>query len=100
MENYRIDLDMLSLRGARIENGNLLIPIAANGIRLARSKKDENKMYATMAFKVHPRKMQGDHGEVAIVKPVMTIDEYNRWNAGEEVTVPIVGNLLLRKGGE
>ncbi len=100
MENYRIDLDMLSLRGARLENGNLIIPIATNGIRLAKSKRDETKMYATMAFHVHPRKTQGDHGEVAIVKPVMTIEEYNKWNAGEQVNVPIVGNLLIRKGGE
>lgn len=98
MENsYRILLDLLSLRQARVENDCIIIPVSANGIRLTKSKKDESKLYASMMFNVISRKSTGEHGEVAIVKPVLTFEERNKLMAGMDPQVPIVGNVLLKK---
>ena len=96
MDSYRIELNLLDLRNARIEENHIIIPIIDNGIRLAKSKKDEEKMYTTLTCNVYPRKTSGSRGEVAIVKPSFTYEEHIRYQAGEEVKLPIIGNVLLK----
>ena len=96
-QNYKIELNLLSLRNARVENDCIIIPVSTNGIRLAKSKKDESKLYASMSFHVINRRTMGEHGEVAIIKPTMTFEERNKYMAGLDPQVPIVGNVIIKK---
>lgn len=93
MEKVRIEIDLLALKGAKCENGNIVIPITSNAISL-RTRKDGTcfSIFKLNAFK---RKEVGKYNETHILKNTLTDEEKSKLAAGQEIDNPILGNIKM-----
>lgn len=93
MEKVRIEIDLLALKGAKVEQGNIVIPLVPNAISL-RSRKDGTcfSIFKLNAFK---RKEIGKYNETHILKNTLTEEEKTKLSAGQEIDNPILGNIKI-----
>ena len=88
----KIEIDLMKIRQAKIENGNIVIPMEVNEIRTFKTK--DGVIGASIAFFTNQRKTVGSRQETHIIKQSMNIYERNALIAGHEVNLPIVGNII------
>lgn len=89
----KIEIDLMKIRQASFENGNIIIPVDANEIKMFKSSKD-GSLKAIAPFYALERKSVGSHKETHILKQSLTTQERNNVIAGVEVNNPIVGNIM------
>lgn len=93
MEKVRIEIDLMKLKNAAIENGKIIIPVEENAIAL-RTNKDGN-MFSIFKMNAYQRKQVGKYNETHIVKRSLTDDERNQLAMGNEIDLPILGNIRV-----
>lgn len=94
----KIEIDLMKIRQAKIENGNIVIPLEVNEIRTFKNK--DGVIGASITFFTNQRKEVGAHQETHVIKQSLNVYERNALTAGHEVNLPIIGNLIdldLRK---
>lgn len=89
----KIEIDLMKIRQASFENGNIVIPVGHNEIKMFKSLKD-GSLKAIASFFVLERKTVGAHKETHVIKQSLTTLERNNIIAGVEVNNPIVGNIM------
>lgn len=89
---HKIQIDLLKLTGAQYENGWIMIPAEANAVRFYRHK--DESLSADLTLFSNPRKERGKYGETHIVKRVNTQAESSARALGQQVDIPILGNIF------
>lgn len=89
----KIEIDLMKIRQASYENGNIIIPVDVNDIKMFKSQKD-GSLKAIASFFALERKTVGSHKETHVIKQSLTTLERNNIIAGVEVNNPIVGNIM------
>ena len=89
----KIEIDLLKIRHARFENGNIIIPADKNELKMFKSQRD-GSLKALASFFAFERKAVGAHKETHVIKQSLTTQERNNIIAGIEVNNPIVGNIM------
>lgn len=89
----KFEIDLMKIRQARMENGNIIIPCDVNEIKMFKSSKD-GSLKAMASFYTLERKAVGLHKETHIIKQSLTTLERNNLIAGVEVNNPILGNIV------
>lgn len=89
----KIEIDLMKIRQASYENGNIVIPVDNNEIKMFKSSKD-GSLKAIASFFALERKTVGAHKETHVIKQSLTTLEHNNIIAGVEVNNPIVGNIM------
>lgn len=89
----KIEIDLMKIRQASFENGNIVIPVDHNEIKMFKSSKD-GSLKAIASFFTLERKTVGAHKETHVIKQSLTTLERNNIIAGVEVNSPIVGNIM------
>lgn len=95
MEKMRIEVDLLQLEGATMQDEKIIIPVCKNGIYLF--KKQEGGIRAVLRLNAFPRKTQSQYGATHIVKRLLTAEERNRLVSVENVETPILGSVYPLK---
>lgn len=89
----KIEIDLMKIRQASFENGNIVIPVDNNEIKMFKSQRD-GSLKALASFFALERKSVGAHKETHVIKQSLTTLERNNIIAGVEVNNPIVGNIM------
>ena len=87
----KIEIDVLQIRGAKIEGGNIIIPAALNEVKFFRRK--DGPLMGIMRFYAHCRKEVGKNNETYIIKQSLNASEKTDIAQGGEVNLPIIGNV-------
>lgn len=89
---HKIQIDLLKLTGAQEQNGWIMIPAEQNAVRFYRHQ--DNSLSATLTLYSNERKERGKFGETHIVKRVNTQAESSARALGQQVDIPILGNVF------
>ena len=93
MEKVRIEIDLLALKGAKCDQGNIVIPVVPNAISL-RTRKD-GTCFSIFKLNAFQRKEVGKYNETHILKNTLTDEEKTKLAAGQEIDNPIIGNVKM-----
>ena len=87
----KIEIDVLQIRGAKFEGGNIIIPAALNEVKFFRKK--DGTLIGKIRFYAQGRKEVGKYNETHIIKQSLNASEKTVIALGSEVNLPIIGNV-------